>query len=114
VRGFALDKLGARETVSAAGFALGGNALLILNAEIRAMVWRELGFVAFVDAGNVFARPSHFEMSEVRVSPGFGLRYRSPIGPIRVDLGFKAGRRELSPGNFEGQTAFHISVGHAF
>jgi outer membrane translocation and assembly module TamA len=62
----------------------------------------------------VFGRTSDLGASDIRVSPGFGLRYRSPIGPIRVDLGFKTARRELSPGNFEGRTAFHISVGHAF
>jgi outer membrane protein assembly complex protein YaeT len=114
VRGFALDKLGARDTISAAGFAIGGNALLVLNAEIRTPLWRDVGAVAFLDAGNVFARVSNIDAGGLRVSPGFGLRYRSPIGPIRVDLGFKLGRRELSPGNFEGLTAFHISVGHAF
>jgi outer membrane protein assembly complex protein YaeT len=114
VRGFALDKLGAAETISAAGFALGGNALLVLNAEIRARLWRDVGGVAFVDVGNVFARVDTFDLSQLRVSPGFGLRYRSPIGPIRLDLGFKLDRRELSPGNFESPTAFHISVGHAF
>jgi outer membrane protein assembly complex protein YaeT len=114
VRGFALDKLGAPDTISAVGFALGGNALLVLNAEIRATVWRDVGLVGFLDAGNVFGRTSDLGASDIRVSPGFGLRYRSPIGPIRVDLGFKTARRELSPGNFEGRTAFHISVGHAF
>ena len=114
VRGFALDKLGAPDTISAAGFAIGGSALLVMNAEIRTAFWRDLGAVAFLDAGNVFARISDIDVGELRVSPGFGLRYRSPIGPIRVDLGFKLRRRELSPGNFEGLTGFHISVGHAF
>lgn len=114
VRGFALDRLGAPGTISQTGFAQGGSALLVLNLELRAPVWRDLGMVGFLDAGNVFARVSDFDLSELRVSPGLGLRYRSPIGPIRVDVGFKLRRRELSPGNFEGQTAFQISVGHAF
>lgn len=114
VRGFALDKLGAPDTIAASGFAIGGNALLVMNAEIRTPLWRDVGVVAFLDAGNVFARIGNVDVSELRASPGFGLRYRSPIGPIRVDLGFKLRRRELSPGNFEGLTAFHISVGHAF
>jgi outer membrane protein assembly complex protein YaeT len=114
VRGFELDKLGSEETISDAGFPLGGNALVVMNAEVRATVWRDVGAVLFLDAGNVFSRPSTFDVTEIRVTPGFGLRYRSPIGPIRVDLGFKIQRRELSPGNLEGRTAFHISVGHAF
>jgi translocation and assembly module TamA len=50
----------------------------------------------------------------MRASVGFGLRYNSPIGPIRVDLGFKLRRRELTPGRFEDPMAFHLSVGQAF
>jgi outer membrane translocation and assembly module TamA len=114
VRGFEIDKLGAVDTITEAGFPRGGNALLVLNLELRANVWRDLGVVGFLDGGNVFARASDFDVSELRASPGIGLRYRSPIGPIRVDLGFKLRRRELSPGNFESPTAFHVSVGHAF
>ncbi|HSL24347.1 MAG TPA: POTRA domain-containing protein [Vicinamibacterales bacterium] len=114
LRGFALDRLGASDTISSTGFAQGGNAMVVLNAEIRAPVWRDLGAVGFLDVGNVFARVSDLDLTELRASPGLGLRYRSPIGPIRFDIGFKLDRRELSPGNFERLTAFHISVGHAF
>jgi outer membrane translocation and assembly module TamA len=114
VRGFQIDKLGASNTITEAGFPRGGDAMLILNVELRATVWRDLGLVGFLDGGNVFARVADFDLAELRASPGFGLRYRSPIGPIRVDLGFKLRPRELSPGNFESRTAFHISVGHAF
>ena len=114
VRGFQIDKLGAPDTITEAGFPRGGNAMLLLNLELRATVWRDLGIVGFFDGGNVFARAADFDVSELRASPGIGLRYRSPIGPIRVDLGFKLRRRELSPGNIESRTAFHISVGHAF
>ena len=59
-----------------------------------------LGVVGFVDTGNVFARTDDIDLGEFRTAVGFGLRYKSPIGPIRVDLGFKvhrqtiAGRRE--------------------
>lgn len=114
VRGFQIDKLGAPDTITEAGFPRGGNAMLLLNFEMRAALWRDVGIVGFLDGGNVFARVSDFDAGELRASPGLGLRYRSPIGPIRVDLGFKLRRRELSPRNFESRTAFHISVGHAF
>jgi outer membrane protein insertion porin family len=114
VRGFSLDRLGAPATIAETGFPRGGNALLVLNAELRAPLWRDLGVVGFVDGGNVFARAEDFDLSEIRVTPGFGLRYRSPIGPVRFDLGFKLRRRELTPGRLESRTAFHISVGHAF
>jgi outer membrane protein insertion porin family len=70
--------------------------------------------VGFMDGGNVFARASDFDVTELRFSPGLGLRYSSPIGPIRFDVGFKLNRRELSPGRFEAPAAFYLSVGHAF
>ena len=57
-------------------------------------VWRDVGAVVFVDGGNVFAGASPTSIcGELRGSVGFGVRYRSPIGPIRVDLGFKLDRR---------------------
>ena len=114
VRGFALDRLGTDDTITSAGFPRGGNAVLILNAELRVGLWRDLGVVGFMDAGNVFARASDFDLGDLRVSPGFGLRYRSPIGPVRFDVGFKLARRELARGGMEGRTAYHLSVGHAF
>ncbi|MGE5816079.1 MAG: outer membrane protein assembly factor, partial [Acidobacteriota bacterium] len=114
VRGFAPDRLGTAETITSQGFPRGGNSVLILNAELRIPVWRDIGMVGFMDAGNVFARVSDLDLTQLRFSPGLGLRYHSPIGPIRFDVGFKLNRRELSPGRFEALTAFHVSVGHAF
>jgi outer membrane translocation and assembly module TamA len=54
------------------------------------------------------------DLSEMRGSVGFGIRYRSPVGPIRVDLGFKLDRRLLPTGQRERPTALHISLGQAF
>ena len=109
IRGFALDTVGAPETISPRGFPRGGNAVLVMNAELRIPVWKEFGAVVFTDGGNVFARVTDFDFTELRGSVGFGLRYRSPIGPIRVDLGIKVDRREL-----EDRTALHFSIGQAF
>jgi outer membrane protein assembly complex protein YaeT len=114
VRGFAQDKLGAPCTISPQDFPLGGNALVVLNLETRARVLGPVDLAGFVDAGNVFERAADFSIGEMRASVGFGLRYNSPIGPIRVDLGFKLRRRELTPGRFEDPMAFHLSVGQAF
>jgi outer membrane protein assembly factor BamA len=114
VRGFAPDRLGTKQTITSQGFPRGGNSVLILNAELRIPVWRDFGMVGFMDAGNVFARVSDLDLTELRFSPGLGIRYHSPIGPIRFDVGFKLNRQELSPGRFEALTAFHVSVGHAF
>ena len=129
VRGFALDTLGVRhflfqpgDTINKDGFPLGGNALVIFNGELRMPVWRGLGVVGFVDTGNVFARATDIDLGELRSAVGLGVRYKSPVGPIRVDLGFK-----VHPQTFvetdaqgrpipikEGLTAWFITFGQAF
>jgi outer membrane protein insertion porin family len=112
MRGFALDQLGTASTIKN-GVAIGGNALIIVNAELRAPVRGGFGIVGFFDTGNVFARTTDINLGELRSAAGFGLRYKSPIGPIRVDLGFKL-RRHTIDGRREDLTAFHISLGQAF
>jgi outer membrane protein insertion porin family len=114
VRGFGLDQLGTPETLDANGFPRGGNSVLVLNGELRVPVWHDVGVVAFLDGGNVFRRIENFDLGEVRGAVGFGLRYRSPIGPLRFDLGFKLDRRVLPSGRQERPTALHISLGQAF
>jgi outer membrane protein assembly factor BamA len=113
VRGFALDQLGSPATISG-GFPVGGDAVVILNAELRVPVYRAFGVVGFFDTGNVFARTTDINLGQLRSSVGFGVRYRSPVGPIRVDLGFKVHREEIAPGVLESPTALHISLGQAF
>jgi len=113
IRGFALDTVGVPKTISPRGFPRGGNAVLVMNAELRIPVWKELGAALFSDGGNVFERVTDFEQAELRGSGGFGVRYRSPIGPVRVDLGFKLDRREFG-GRLEPRRALHFSIGQAF
>ncbi len=113
IRGYALDSVGTPGTTSENGFPTGGNAVLLLNGELRFPVWGKMGAVVFVDGGNVFRRVTEFDLGEVRGSAGFGLRYLSPIGAIRVDLGFKLDRREVR-GVLERPTAIHFSLGQAF
>jgi outer membrane protein assembly complex protein YaeT len=114
MRGFALDQLGVPgSTLDEHGFPVGGNALMIANAELRVPVRGGLGVVGFVDTGNVFATTSDISLGEFRTAVGFGLRYKSPIGPIRVDLGFKLHRQTIA-GVREDLTAIHISLGQAF
>jgi outer membrane protein insertion porin family len=105
--------VGAPNTISSNGFPIGGNALVILNAELRVSVWKEFGAAFFVDGGNVFNRVTEFDVGELRGSYGFGLRYRSPIGPIRLDLGFKMDRRLLG-GKLEPPHVLSFSIGQAF
>jgi outer membrane translocation and assembly module TamA len=55
-------------------------------------------------------------LGQLRGSLGFGVRYRSPIGPIRMDIGFKLDRRTLSAVStqLEPRYALHFSIGQAF
>ncbi len=122
VRGFAFDRLGIPmgqpgATMDAAGFPQGGNAVVVLNGELRLPVTRDLGIVGFLDAGNVYDRVSNLDLGRIRSGAGFGVRYQSPVGPIRVDLGFKLDRQDLGSGPDrarESLTALHISIGQAF
>jgi len=114
VRGFALDRLGADDTLDSQGFPQGGNGLVVLNAEVRAPYWKGVGLVGFVDAGNVFKRAGDIDLGDLRVAAGLGARYRSPIGPLRVDLGFKVNPRVLASGSRERGMIVHISLGQAF
>jgi outer membrane protein insertion porin family len=121
VRGYALDALGGPYTLDTAGFALGGDGLVVFNLELRAPVWKALEGAVFFDAGNVFQHASDIDLTELRGAVGFGLRYKSPVGPLRIDLGFKL-HRDVIPANpltgapavREGLTALHISLGQAF
>jgi outer membrane protein assembly factor BamA len=109
IRGFALDTVGEPTTISPSGFPKGGNAVTILNAELRLPVWRDIGAVVFADGGNVFERATHLAFGDLRGALGLGVRYRSPVGPIRLDFGFKMDRQVG-----ESRGAFHLSIGHAF
>lgn len=113
VRGFALDRLGTEATLNADGFPTGGNAMLVANLELRTPHVKGVGLVGFVDAGNVFRRISDMNVGELRASAGFGLRYRSPLGPLRFDIGFKLDRRDFSRGT-ERRAVYHLSLGQAF
>ena len=113
VRGFALDRLGTQATLNADGFPTGGNALLVLNAELRTPHVKGVGLVGFVDAGNVFRRARDFAVDEMRAAAGVGFRYRSPLGPLRFDVGFKLDRRDFTRGS-ERRVVYHLSLGQAF
>jgi outer membrane protein insertion porin family len=114
VRGFALDRLGDDSTISDTGFPKGGNGVVVLNAELRVAVTRRIQGVGFLDAGNVVAQASDIDLFNLRTAAGFGIRIGTPVGPIRLDLGFKLDRRELSPGRLERRSIWHISLGQAF
>jgi outer membrane protein assembly factor BamA len=115
VRGFSLDRLGNEETISATGFPVGGNGVVILNGELRMNLVGALQGVGFIDAGNVFPLAGDLSVTDLRPAAGFGVRINTDFGPIRMDLGFN-----LDPQQFredvprERRMVFHISIGQAF
>lgn len=117
VRGFQIDRLGVAEVLNPNGLSNGGNAVMVLNAEVRAVVLqligRDLGVVGFADAGNVFARAGDLDVMRLRTTAGVGLRFDSPIGPLRFDVGLKF-RRMVVGGRRERGWEYHLSIGEAF
>ena len=116
VRGFSRDQLGVRhtppepeDTLDPGGFPLGGNALLLLNAELRVPVASGVRVVMFGDVGNVYRTVSDLSLTELRPALGTGFRYKSPVGPIRFDIGFKIPRRIE-----ESRAEWFITFGEAF
>jgi len=90
-------------------FARGGNGLLILNAEGRFPIFGSLNGALFVDAGNVWREIGQIETGDLRYGVGAGIRYLTPVGPIRVDYGYKL-RREQD----ESPYVISIAIGYAF
>ncbi len=116
-RGFALDRVGILHvpdpddvnTLTKDFLPLGGNGLVVLNAELRTRIGQRFGVVSFLDAGNVYKRVSNIDLTEMRSSLGGGVRYKSPFGPLRFDIGFKVNRQAG-----EDPFAWFISFGQAF
>ena len=109
-RGFKTDFAGPVEEGSGGELVpTGGNALLFGGLELRYDLRRALSLAAFTDAGSVYPRVSDIDLSEVFYTTGVGVRYKTPVGPVRVDWGYKLNRR---PG--EGAYRIHVTIGNAF
>ena len=77
---------------------LGGNFVVEASVEMRFPLWRSLYGAGFIDAGYVSQRTNpELPKSKAAITPGFGVRYRSPVGPIRVDIGINPGLAETLP-----------------
>lgn len=79
VRGYGYNELGPRD---ADGDVIGGQNLAVASVEYEHMLNQRWGGAVFVDVGNAFD-----DQFEPRVGVGVGARWRSPIGPVRVDIG---------------------------
>jgi outer membrane protein assembly complex protein YaeT len=106
VRGFKQNTLG---PLDQSGDPLGGNAMLVLNNELRFPIFSIFDGVGFLDVGNVFPLVTDFRLSELRKTAGFGIRLRTPSLMFRFDYGFKLDRH---PGESKG--AFFVSIGQAY
>lgn len=99
------------------GFPIGGNALTSFSSEMRAALSGRLGGVLFLDGGSVWRDVHDIQTGSLRYAAGAGLRYQTPVGPIRVDLGFQL--NPLADLKVEGQPEtrhwrLHFSIGQAF
>jgi outer membrane protein assembly complex protein YaeT len=128
LRGFALDEASPKRKIPLPngevvdGEPIGGNVLALLNVELRFPILGNLRGVVFSDNGNVYRRLQVIELLNWRYNAGFGFRYDTPLGPLRVDYGFKLDRRTvrsiecpdvLVPCK-ESLGRWHVSLGHAF
>jgi outer membrane protein insertion porin family len=106
VRGYAEDSLGTAP--------YGGQALLNVNAELRFPVRGWVHGVAFVDAGNVFARTADLSFGDLPIGYGLGLRLVSPFALLRVDFGIPSRTVNDRPGNQFSSGRWYFGVGHIF
>ena len=90
IRGFEFRDIGPEDD---AGNPLGGTSFAQFNIEIGRSLGTVLRVVAFVDAGNVYGPDNDFDIGSVRRSAGLGIRIVTPIGPIRLDYGFKLDKK---------------------
>ena len=96
VRGFADRSLGPRETNNdGSSDVVGGEKSAVLNVELLFPIMEQFGLrgIAFFDMGNAFAKSENFSISDFRRSVGFGARWMSPFGPLRVELGFPLNKK---------------------
>jgi outer membrane protein assembly complex protein YaeT len=91
------------------GNPIGGEFYTVFNVEYTFPIYGELQGALFFDAGNLLPTSEEPGVDDLRYALGGGLRYKLPIGPIRLDYGWNPDR---APGEDFG--AFHLSFGFAF
>jgi len=117
LRGFDINSIGPEVSTpgSATGgdtkFTYGGNKMLLINTELEIPIYAPAGFhaVAFFDAGNSFAEDQNFDVTNLRMDYGFGLRWQSPFGPLRFEWGFPINKQADESG-----VVFNFTIGQSF
>ncbi|MEM6705263.1 MAG: BamA/TamA family outer membrane protein [Acidobacteriota bacterium] len=108
-RAFRRDRLGIPGDTVIEGFEIGGEGLVLVNLDYRFPLAGPLGGTVFVDSGNVWATRGDVSTEDFRTGAGLGVRYRSPVGPLRLEVAWK-----LDPLPEESSPLFLVSFGHAF
>ncbi|MEM6384335.1 MAG: autotransporter assembly complex family protein [Pseudomonadota bacterium] len=106
VRGYAYRNIGVEQP---GGNLTGGRSLLEGSLELRARFTDTIGGVVFADAGIVDADSFGSFNEDLKIGVGAGLRYRTPIGPVRLDVGFP-----LDPGPNDPDFAVYLGIGQSF
>lgn len=122
VRGWGLKRLAPRIDNCEAGqsshdgecesIPIGGYTSVLGNFEARVRTWRDLWVAGFVDGGDVQPGVASFAPNEWNFSAGGGLRYDSPIGKFRLDVGVRLNDTPTSDG--EPIWAIHLGLGESF
>lgn len=93
----------------------GGRSLFNLNLDLRCGVYKNLGLVVFNDIGALFKHSIYDELKCWKDNffggSGFGIRYDTPIGPLRFDVGFKW---KITKPDFEARCVWYLTIGQAF
>lgn len=106
IRGYAYQSVGPYRQ----GVPVGGRSLLEMALEARVKVTERMGFVAFLDGGNAYEGRFPDRDETLRWGAGLGFRYFTPVGPLRLDVGFPLNRRPDIDDRFQ----IYISLGQAF
>jgi len=105
VRGYAFQGLGPRD---AQGRIIGGASLAEASVELRHWAWDDIGVAAFIDAGAAFTAELP-DFSNLGTGAGVGVRYRTPIGPLRLDIAIP-----LDPQPSDPDFSVYVGLGQAF
>ena len=106
MRGFEQNAVG---PVGVNNVPAGGNAVLMLNNELRLPLLKRVDGVLFFDVGNVYPTIKDFSLTDLRESGGVGIRLRTPWVLLRTDYGWV-----LDPRPGEKRSRFYLSIGQAF
>lgn len=87
----------------------GGNGLALVNLDLRFPLFGTVEGVVFLDFGNVWADWRQIDLSDFRTGTGVELRYLSPVGPLRLGVGFP-----LDPYPGADDYVFYVSLGSPF